>query len=160
MRFAIYHGNKDLVPLEKELDYLTDYVELQRLRLNPVRHELKFHVEGDPVDLLLVVFDEGFKRGLVARLDRLDEAPLFSELLGRALAALLLGIRNPSRLLNDLLFRLALGLRLHGSASLSQRPESAANRPFNKGLVADRRQPTEGKQGAGQWPEVPDFCSK
>lgn len=70
MRFALYHGDQDLVPLETELDYLADYIELQRLRMNPARHEVIFHVEGEPGPLqiaplmLITLIENAFKHGI------------------------------------------------------------------------------------------------
>ncbi|MCB0855720.1 MAG: sensor histidine kinase, partial [Bacteroidetes bacterium] len=70
MRFAIYHGDKDFIPLETELDYLEDYIELQRLRLNPMRHKLTFEVEGEPGNqqiaplLLITLVENAFKHGI------------------------------------------------------------------------------------------------
>jgi hypothetical protein len=70
MRFAIYHGDKDFIPLETELDYLADYIELQRLRLNPMRHNLSFEIEGEPKNqqiaplLLITLVENAFKHGI------------------------------------------------------------------------------------------------
>lgn len=70
MRFAIYHGDQDVIPLEKELDYLTDYIELQRLRLHPVKHELIFRTEGEAEGLniapllLITLVENAFKHGI------------------------------------------------------------------------------------------------
>ena len=70
MRFAIYHGDKDFIPLEKELDYLADYIELQELRMNPMRHKLSFHIEGEAENqqiaplLLITLVENAFKHGI------------------------------------------------------------------------------------------------
>lgn len=70
MRFVIYEGNQDRIDLDKELTYLEDYMDLQRLRLDPSKHELDFYVEGEPAGLkiaplLLITFIENaFKHGI------------------------------------------------------------------------------------------------
>lgn len=47
MRFVVYDSEKDLVPLEEELDYIRNYIDLQKLRL---RHpeNVRMEVEGEP----------------------------------------------------------------------------------------------------------------
>ncbi|MEM6344512.1 MAG: histidine kinase [Bacteroidota bacterium] len=70
MRFAIYHGDQDTIALNTELEYLADYIELQRLRLNPVKHDLQYHVTGDPANLkiapllLITLIENAFKHGI------------------------------------------------------------------------------------------------
>lgn len=70
MRFVIYEGNQEKVELEKELDYLTDYIELQRLRLDADKHELTFRIDGDPTGLkiapllLITSIENAFKHGI------------------------------------------------------------------------------------------------
>lgn len=71
MRYMLYETNSEIVLLEKELEYLKNYVELQRLRFtNP--NQVNFTVEGDSSNktiapLLLVPFIENaFKHGLSA----------------------------------------------------------------------------------------------
>lgn len=46
MRYMLYEANGDYVPLKRELDYLTNYIELQRLRLND-QTKIRFIVEGE-----------------------------------------------------------------------------------------------------------------
>lgn len=46
MRYMLYEADKDMVLLEKELDYLQNYIELQRLRLVDGRG-VTFNVHGD-----------------------------------------------------------------------------------------------------------------
>lgn len=69
MRYALYETNDDFVPLQKELTFLTSYVDLQRIRHNEdVR--IQFDVNGHPgtkviPPLLLIVFVENaFKHGI------------------------------------------------------------------------------------------------
>jgi two-component system LytT family sensor kinase len=70
MRFALYQGNQDFVPLETELDYLSDYVDMQRLRLDPLKHSLNFRIEGEAGDLkiapllLITLIENAFKHGI------------------------------------------------------------------------------------------------
>lgn len=70
MRFVIYEGNKEFIELEKEVDYLSDYIELQKLRLDPEKHQVVFEVEGDspglsiPPLLLISIIENAFKHGI------------------------------------------------------------------------------------------------
>ncbi|MEM7655672.1 MAG: sensor histidine kinase [Bacteroidota bacterium] len=70
MRFAIYEGDQPTIPLETELEYLSDYIELQRLRLDPSKHDLHFQIEGDPGQLriapllLITLVENAFKHGI------------------------------------------------------------------------------------------------
>ncbi|MEP3837120.1 MAG: histidine kinase [Algibacter sp.] len=67
MRYMIYEANKDLVPLEKEIDYIRNYMSLQLLRLKDssnvkmnIHGNLNFSIEP----LLLISFIENaFKYG-------------------------------------------------------------------------------------------------
>ncbi|ASZ11446.1 histidine kinase [Chitinophaga pendula] len=69
MRYMIYESNEDKVPLQKELLYLQDYIDIQRLRL-PEAISVKYEVKGDPGRLtiepmLLIPFVENaFKHGV------------------------------------------------------------------------------------------------
>lgn len=69
MRYMIYESNEDKVPLQKELLYLQDYIDIQRLRL-PEAIAVKYEVKGDPARLtiepmLLIPFVENaFKHGV------------------------------------------------------------------------------------------------
>lgn len=70
MRFVIYQADKEAIPLEQEIDYLTDYVELQQLRLDPNQHEVHFRVDGEAGDLqiapllLITLIENAFKHGI------------------------------------------------------------------------------------------------
>lgn len=70
MRFVIYHGDKTQVALSKELEYLEDYIELQKLRLNQVRHDVRFRITGEAGDLsiapliLITPIENAFKHGI------------------------------------------------------------------------------------------------
>ncbi len=68
MRYMLYEANQDQVDLEKEIDYIQNYVALQRLRLSNSEN-VKVQVKGDYEDkkiapLLLITFIENaFKYG-------------------------------------------------------------------------------------------------
>jgi len=47
MRYMLYESNSDLVPLEKEIEYLKNYVELQKLRTNN-QASISFKIQGKP----------------------------------------------------------------------------------------------------------------
>lgn len=70
MRYLVTESTTDLIALSKELDYLRDYIELQRLRTDERSGEISFSVEGDPDSwklppMLLVPFVENaFKFGI------------------------------------------------------------------------------------------------
>ncbi len=52
LRHMLYEGDKELIPLEKEVAYLKNYMELQKLRM-PEDAEIEFKVEGNPEGLLV-----------------------------------------------------------------------------------------------------------
>lgn len=69
MRYMIYDTNANLVPLVKEIEYMQNYISLERLRLNneiPIR----FDIEGEPegvliAPLILITFlENAFKHGV------------------------------------------------------------------------------------------------
>ncbi|QGY43053.1 sensor histidine kinase [Maribellus comscasis] len=66
--YMIYKSNDDFVPLEKELDILESYIELEKMRYNQ-RLELDYQIEGD-IDshqiaplILLPFIENSFKHG-------------------------------------------------------------------------------------------------
>ena len=69
MRYVIYKGQKPYVSLAEEVSYLTDYIQLQRIRL---RKKLDFQFDTSNLDsqqmlapMLLIVFVENaFKHGI------------------------------------------------------------------------------------------------
>ncbi len=69
MRYMIYQSNEDKVELNKELRYLQDYIDIQRLRMTR-NIPVAFDIEGDPAGLeiapmLLIPFVENaFKHGI------------------------------------------------------------------------------------------------
>jgi len=72
MRYMLHEAAERVVPLERELDYLRDYFQLQRLR-HPSEAELQFEVEGETdgrevAPLLFIPFVENaFKHGAKGR---------------------------------------------------------------------------------------------
>jgi sensor histidine kinase YesM len=71
MRYMIYESNGNLVPLQKEINYLHNYIDLQKLRIRD-NSSVVFEVTGDiegwfvaPL-ILLVFIENGFKHGIKA----------------------------------------------------------------------------------------------
>lgn len=66
LRYSLYDTNQNYVAVQKEIDYISNYVELERIRLSD-KTDIQLHVSGDYTDqyiapLLLIVFIEnGFK---------------------------------------------------------------------------------------------------
>lgn len=52
LRHMLYEGDKELIPLEKEVAYLKNYIELQKLRM-PKNADIVFDVEGNMQGLLV-----------------------------------------------------------------------------------------------------------
>lgn len=69
MRYMLYESNDEKVPLEKEVEYIRNYIDLQRLRLLPTT-QVDFSVRGsihgkEIAPLLLIPFIENaFKHGV------------------------------------------------------------------------------------------------
>lgn len=69
MRYVVTESAGDLVPLHKEINYITDYIDLQKLRI-PDTSRLEYTVTGDPhgkriAPLVLIPFIENaFKYGI------------------------------------------------------------------------------------------------
>jgi hypothetical protein len=68
MRYIIYDTDKNKVPLSKEIDYIRNYIELEKLRLRD-NAEIRFVVDGNPAEklieplLLLPFIENAFKHG-------------------------------------------------------------------------------------------------
>ncbi len=68
MRYMIYEANTDIVPLEREIEYLTSMVDLIRLRLKDNDY-IEFKVDGDargkeiPPMLLVPFIENAYKHG-------------------------------------------------------------------------------------------------
>lgn len=69
MRYIIYESDKPLVPLQKELEYINNYVELQRLRIKD-NVKITYTIKGDSHDimieplLMLPFIENAFKHGI------------------------------------------------------------------------------------------------
>jgi two-component system LytT family sensor kinase len=80
LRYSLYDGSADHVPLQRELAYLKDYLDLQRLGAKDKSY-IQYHIEGDPgnlqiAPLLLVPFLENIvKHGIT---DDPDQPAKFS----------------------------------------------------------------------------------
>ncbi len=72
MRYVLYQANEDKVPLQKELDFVDNFMELQRIRYND-KYEITLSSNGKTTDLqvaplLFIDFIENaFKHGLEKR---------------------------------------------------------------------------------------------
>jgi two-component system, LytTR family, sensor histidine kinase AlgZ len=71
MRYMIYESNHPQVPMSKEVEYMQNYISLERLRLNN-QIPIQFNVSGDTVEakiapLILITFlENAFKHGVDA----------------------------------------------------------------------------------------------
>lgn len=69
MRYILYQSNHEQIPLEKELNYLKNYVELQRIRFDE-DVDIRLHIDGEPgaqiiEPMLMIPFVENaFKHGV------------------------------------------------------------------------------------------------
>jgi LytS/YehU family sensor histidine kinase len=69
MRYMIYESNGNAVPLQKEIDYINNYIDLQRLRTRE-NASIVFNLMGDTASwyvaplVLLVFIENGFKHGI------------------------------------------------------------------------------------------------
>ncbi|MGD1961709.1 MAG: sensor histidine kinase, partial [Fulvivirga sp.] len=69
MRYMIYDASKATVPIKKEIEYMKDYIELERIRLNR-SFELTFNVDAHAdnlqiAPLMLITFlENAFKHGV------------------------------------------------------------------------------------------------
>ena len=69
MRYMIYDSNYPQVPLSKEIEYMQNYISLERLRLNntiPIEFEIKGNAEGVRIaPLIFITFlENAFKHGV------------------------------------------------------------------------------------------------
>jgi two-component system, LytTR family, sensor histidine kinase AlgZ len=69
MRYMIYDSNYPKVPLSKEVEYMENYISLERLRLND-QIPIKFNIKGDVQNFLVTPFifitflENAFKHGV------------------------------------------------------------------------------------------------
>lgn len=74
MRYLLYESNADFVPLEKEIEHLNNFVEMQRLRVGE-KVQISFEVAGNPLEkqvaplLFLPLVENGFKHGVKCETD-------------------------------------------------------------------------------------------
>jgi len=69
LRYMIYEANDERVPLKKEINYLQNYIELQRLRVDEkakINVEIKGELNNQKVAPLLLIplVENGFKHGI------------------------------------------------------------------------------------------------
>ncbi|MDN3644012.1 histidine kinase [Lutimonas halocynthiae] len=68
MRYTIYEGKKDFVPIKDEIEYLSNYIELHKIRYrNKVdiqfNHDIESNIEIAPL-LFIIFLENAFKHGL------------------------------------------------------------------------------------------------
>ncbi|MEL7122731.1 MAG: histidine kinase [Bacteroidota bacterium] len=77
MRYMLYECDEIQVPLSKDLDYLSNYIELQKIQMEG-RGEVRFRILGDPkgyriAPLLLIAFVENcFKHSMHTLIDNIN----------------------------------------------------------------------------------------
>ena len=69
MRYVVTESSQEYVPLQKEINYINDYIDLQKLRMDEST-QFSFEIKGNPIGkiiapLILIPFIENaFKYGL------------------------------------------------------------------------------------------------
>ncbi|WP_347159125.1 sensor histidine kinase [Pontibacter chitinilyticus] len=72
MRYMLYESNDVLVSLQKEVDHINNFIDLQKLRLRE-QTSIRFDIQGDLADkqiapmLLMTLVENAFKHGLVSK---------------------------------------------------------------------------------------------
>jgi two-component system, LytTR family, sensor kinase len=72
MRYMLYESNDTLVNLEKEVDHIHNFIDLQKLRLRE-KSGIRFTIEGDLTGkqiapmLLMTLVENAFKHGLISK---------------------------------------------------------------------------------------------
>ncbi len=67
MRFLIYECNEDKIPLDKEIEFIRNYIEIERIRYDA---DIQFTIEGETKDILIEPFlfisfiENGFKHAI------------------------------------------------------------------------------------------------
>jgi len=69
MRYSIYEGEKDEVPLEDEVEYLKNYIELHRMRYHKyIEVEFEINIEEENITvmplLFIILLENAFKHGV------------------------------------------------------------------------------------------------
>lgn len=72
LRYALYESNRDRVPLESEVEFMTNYIDLMRLRCNSLTTvDTQFDAPPHPVQiaplLFISVIENAFKHGVNSR---------------------------------------------------------------------------------------------
>lgn len=73
MRFLIYECNEEKIPLEKEIDFIQNYIEIERMRYDA---DIQFTVEGNPTGISIEPFlfisfiENGFKHAIDNSFDK------------------------------------------------------------------------------------------
>ena len=68
MRYLIYECNEEKIPLNKEIDFIRNYIEIEKIRYSA---DIRFDVEGETDDIMIEPFlfisfiENGFKHSLV-----------------------------------------------------------------------------------------------
>lgn len=74
MRYILYEANQQTVPLSRELTFLSDYIEVEKIRYHNI--DIKFDIQGVQPDyrieplLLLPFIENAFKHGLEEEMNR------------------------------------------------------------------------------------------
>ena len=72
LKYTLYETEYSRISLEKEIELIRNYVEMYRHRVDPIRAEIEFQVDGDPEEtkiapmLLIPFIENSFKHGLTA----------------------------------------------------------------------------------------------
>ncbi|MBB6236410.1 LytS/YehU family sensor histidine kinase [Pedobacter sp. AK013] len=65
LRYTLYDSNEDLMPIEKELKLMSDYIELEKVRLNDTKVNFKWQLDHNDYHiaplLLIPLIDNAFK---------------------------------------------------------------------------------------------------
>jgi len=65
LRYTLYDSNEDLMPIEKELKLMSDYIELEKVRLNDTKVNFKWQLDHNDYHiaplLLMPLIDNAFK---------------------------------------------------------------------------------------------------
>lgn len=70
LKFTLYESEDELVSLERELEVVRDYVEMYRLRLDPIRAKVSLNIAGETEELKVIpllflpFIENSFKHGL------------------------------------------------------------------------------------------------
>ncbi|HTL08548.1 MAG TPA: sensor histidine kinase [Chitinophagaceae bacterium] len=73
MRFLIYECNEDKIPLDKEIEFIRNYIEIERLRYDA---DIQFSIEGDTEGIMIEPFlfisfiENGFKHAIDNSFDK------------------------------------------------------------------------------------------